>query len=146
MRSLGSSVSIVTRLRDGRPRNCDSISGGLRAFSPLQIQTCCGPTNPNRHGRCFPLEQNYFGLKLTTHLPLLRRLRVGGFVPPRPLIPYSFIACVGTNLLVFTFSTHTHVYICGKKILLLARLYGNCDRFGVGGCNRRRLVKPCSLV
>jgi len=142
MRSLGSSVNIVTRLRDGRPRDCDSISGELRAFSPLKIRTCSGPTNRWLVGP----EQNYFGLKLTTHLPLLRRLRVGGTVPPRPLIPYSFIACVGTNLLVFTLSNHAHVYICRKKSLLLARLYGDCDRFRVGVCNRRRIVEPCSLV
>lgn len=146
MRSLGSSVNIVTWLRAGRPRNCDSISGGLRAFPSLHIQTSSGPTHPIRYWRHFPLEQNYFSLQLTTHVPLLRRLRMNGTVPPRTLFTYCSIECVGTNLRVFTLSNDTHVYICRKKSLLLARLYGGCDRFGAGGCNRRRKVKPCSLV
>jgi hypothetical protein len=62
MRSLGSSVTIVTRLRAGRPRNCDSITGGLRDFPPVHIQTCPGPNHPNRYRRCFTLGRNYFGL------------------------------------------------------------------------------------
>jgi hypothetical protein len=117
MRSLGSSVSIVTRLRAGRQRNYDSISGGLRAFSRLHIQTCSGSTYPNRYRRRFPLGRNYFGLQLTTYLPLLRRLRMGGIVPPLPLIPYSFIACAGTNLLAFILSNHTHMYRGADKSL-----------------------------
>jgi len=71
---------------------------------------------------------------------------MGGSVPPLPLIPYSFIVCVWTNLLLYAMSNHTRIYIWKKKIIMLARLYGGCDRFGVGGCNRRRLVERCYLV
>ena len=133
---MGSSVSIVTRLWAGRPRNCNSIPGGVRAFTLLLYPHCSAPTHPPHQWISEALSSGakLLCLKPSTHLHLLRWLRMGGSVPPLPLIPYSFMACVGTNLRLLTLSDHAHVCVCvcmGKSILL-AHLYGGCDSFVVG--------------
>jgi hypothetical protein len=42
---------------------------------------------------------------------------MGGSVPPLSLIPYSFIVCLWTNLLLYTMSNHIRIYLEEKKYI-----------------------------
>lgn len=71
-----SSVSIVTRLLDGRPINRGSITGNTTKFSILKnVQTQLrGP--PSLQRGFVPRGQRDRGVKLTTHLNIISRLRL----------------------------------------------------------------------
>ena len=79
--SQDSSVSTVNRLLDRRPINQGSITGNTTTFSILKnVQTQLrGP--PSLQRRFVPREQSGRGVKLTTHLNIVSRLRVKGALP-----------------------------------------------------------------
>jgi hypothetical protein len=61
---------------------------------------CQPPIQWVQKGGCFS------GMRLTTHLDVVLRLRVSGAIPLLPI--YAFVACLGTTLL---FSPYSKKYI-----------------------------------
>jgi hypothetical protein len=84
--SRDSSVSIVTRLQDGRLENRGLIPGRGKRFlpSPQHPERLWSPPSllANAYRRLFPQEQDGQSTELTTHLRLESKLRILGAVPP----------------------------------------------------------------
>jgi hypothetical protein len=74
---MGSSVSIVTRLR---------APVGARIF----LRHCYVQTGSGAHSALYAVGTSGGDMKLTTHLHLVTTLRVCGPIPPHP--QYAFIA------------------------------------------------------
>ena len=93
--SRDSSVGRVTRQRPGQPSNRGSIPGRLvRMFALQNAQTALQPTK--LHVQCSPValtseESSGWGLKLTTLLPLLARIKISGALPPLVLYPEIYL-------------------------------------------------------
>jgi hypothetical protein len=102
-KSSDSAVGLVVTLQARQLRNCGLIPGGGRRFflstrksrrilRPMKLPIQCVPG-------ALPLRQSSRGIKLTTHLHLVLRLRISGAValcPPPP--PHACMACIGITL------------------------------------------------
>jgi hypothetical protein len=91
--------------------------GGIKQdfflFSTMPMQTGVYPTSyPMGAGAPFPLGLKGLGMMLTTHLPLVPRLRSHGSVCPVP--PYVFMeCCLGGRTAYSTLSPKMHLFKLG---------------------------------
>lgn len=97
---LSSSVSMMIRLRVGRPTSLGSILGQGRQYSFLQdTQTLSGAHIASESSvteRSVPKGKSAWGVLLTYNLHRMLRLRLNAAVPLLPT--YAFIVCIGKNL------------------------------------------------
>jgi hypothetical protein len=97
------SVSIVTRLQFVR-QEFHSLQG-KDSVSVIMSRPTLGPTQPP--AQCTPgffPRQSGRGVKLTTHLSVLRMLRMHGVVPPLPHMPiccYAYLSNKGNFIETF---------------------------------------------
>jgi hypothetical protein len=144
MRSLGSSVSIVTRLRAVRPRNCDSICGCVRAFPPLRHSDLLWPTHIPYQWILWAISSGakWLWSEADHRLPSTEEAKNGWIFTTTS--PYS-VLLYGVRREKFTcidiIKAHTCIYIymcvcvcvcvCGESVLL-ARIYGGLWPFWGG--------------
>ena len=98
----------MTRLHVTWPWNHGSVSGRTKDFSLLQNRLLLAPTQPPIQWVPQGLPSSYFGqgVKLTTHLQLVPRLRVSGAIP----LLHSY-ACKAPAETILPFLPFTSLYI-----------------------------------